>query len=338
MRQSHVTRVLSRHRLPALVIVLVAVLTGVGVGVLLGDRGSMALAPSDEPTPSPTQTAEPTQTAGATPLPSAPPTPEATPSTPTEAALTPVPTPSPVAASTLPVEIFAEVVADRLLMRVAPGLSSDVLQYGQGGDHPPGTVFPTATLGRDTEWTLVYLLDGPVAADGYDWHLAAATKLEDTYPRYVGWIAAGDAQDAWLVQTDVPCPQAPVQLADVTNTAMGRLTAIYCLGGQELTLRGYYTEDPEAHLAPRECDEAAWMHCDLGWHVLRVLEAPWAGDGNALDVKPHPDMGPMPTRQSWIEVTGQFDHPAAAECGDGQPGSDLYCRWSFVVTSARPSQ
>jgi hypothetical protein len=334
MRLSAVTRALNRHRLPALVIVLVAVLTGLGVGVLLGGRGSTALAPSDEPTPSPTQTAEPTQTAVVTPEPSSP-TPEASPSATVAAASTPEPTPSLVATSHLPVESFAEVVADRLVMRVAPGLASDVLQYGQGGDHPPGTVFPTATIGRDTEWRLVYLLDGPVAADGYDWYRVAATRLGDSYPEYGGWIAAGDAQDPWLVQTDVPCPAAPVQLADVTLTAMPRMTAIYCLGRQELILRGYYTEDPEAHLAPRECDEAAWLLCDVGWHTLRVLEAPWAGDGNALDVRPHPEMGPMPPRQSWIEVTGQFDHPAAAECGDGQPGSDLWCRWSFVVTSAR---
>jgi hypothetical protein len=154
MRLSAITRALNRHRLAALVIVLVGVLTGLGGGMLLGDRGSMALAPSDEPIPRPTtQTTEPTQTEGAMPVPSAPPTREASPSTSTWAVRTPEPTPSFVATSHLPVEIFAEVVADRLVMRVAPGLGSE--------------------------------------------------------------------------------------------TAIPRLTAIYCLGGQELTLRGYYTEDPD---------------------------------------------------------------------------------------------
>jgi hypothetical protein len=58
MRPSAVTRILGRHRLPALVIVLVAVLTGLGVGVLLlGDRGSLALVPGDEPLPSAAPTA-----------------------------------------------------------------------------------------------------------------------------------------------------------------------------------------------------------------------------------------------------------------------------------------
>jgi hypothetical protein len=341
MRLSAVTRVLSRHRLPALVIVLVAALTGLGLGVLLGDRGSTALAPSDEPLPS--ATADASQTADPTPEPSSP-MPAASPSASVEAASTPAPTPSPspVAASNLPVEGFAEVVADRLVMRVAPGLSSDVLQYGQGGDHPPGYVFPTATIGRDTEWTLVYLLDGPVAADGYDWYLAAATRLENSWPEYLGWIAAGDAQDAWLVQTDVPCPEAPVQLADVTYTALPRLTVIYCLGGQELTLRGYYTAPPPGEPLEGECvSEPAWLVCSFGWHTLRVLEAPWAGDGNHLGLQLHPDMGLMPPRPGWIEVTGQFDHPAAAECGNDQPGTgfgtSLQCRSSFVVTSARSS-
>jgi hypothetical protein len=67
MRPSSITRVLSRHRLLALVIVLVAVLTSLGVWVLSGgDRGSTALDPGDEPTPNTTQTAEGSHTPGPT--------------------------------------------------------------------------------------------------------------------------------------------------------------------------------------------------------------------------------------------------------------------------------
>ena len=64
------------------------------------------------------------------------------------------------------------------------------------------------------------------------------------------------------MQTDVPFPEGPVQLADVTHTAMGHLTAIYCLGGQALTLRLH--RGPGAHLAPRACDKAAWLLRDVG--------------------------------------------------------------------------
>jgi hypothetical protein len=86
MRLSAVTRALSRRRLPALVIVLVAVLTGLAGATLLGDRGSSALAPTDEPTPSATQSVEPTEAAiseqpeRTMAQPSAAPSPELTPS------------------------------------------------------------------------------------------------------------------------------------------------------------------------------------------------------------------------------------------------------------------
>jgi hypothetical protein len=66
MRPSAVTRLLNRHRLPALVIVLVAVLTGLGVAALLGDRGATAVEPSNEPTLNTTQVAEGSQTPGPT--------------------------------------------------------------------------------------------------------------------------------------------------------------------------------------------------------------------------------------------------------------------------------
>jgi hypothetical protein len=62
MRVSAVTRLLSRHRLPALVIFLVAVLIGLGVGTLLGDRASTALVPGDQPLPSSTPTADASET------------------------------------------------------------------------------------------------------------------------------------------------------------------------------------------------------------------------------------------------------------------------------------
>ena len=58
-------------------------------------------------------------------------------------------------------------------MRRAPGLATDVLREPLFGDYPPGAELPPVTVGRDTAWTQVYLLDGPVTADGFDWYLAA---------------------------------------------------------------------------------------------------------------------------------------------------------------------
>jgi len=265
-------------------------------------------------------------------------------STPAESPST-FPTPSESEAPTVPpligglqVEGFAEVVADRLQMRKAPGLDAEVVVEPLYGDYPPGTPFPPVVIGREGESTLVYLLDGPTAADGFEWYLV--TEGEGRGSGHLGWVAAGDAEDAWLVPTTVPCPDEPVELADVTLMAISRLQAIHCLGGREITLRGYYVAPPPNESEDQgECvAEPAWLVCDFGWHGLRTLEAPWAGDANHLPIHLPPDLGPMPPRPGWIEVTGQFDHPAAAQCGDGRPGSDLGCRMEFVVTSARPAE
>jgi hypothetical protein len=52
---------------------------------------------------------------------------------------------------------FAEVVADRLNVRVAPASDAEVVTLGVA-DGPP----IEAGVGRTTPWQDVYLLDGPV--------------------------------------------------------------------------------------------------------------------------------------------------------------------------------
>lgn len=257
-------------------------------------------------------------------------TPRVTP-TPTPVTTAPSGTPTSTTSSLiggLQVEGFANVVADELQMRGAPGLAAEVLRQPLYGDYPPGTEFPPVTVGRDTAWTQVYLLDGPVTADDFEWYLAVQAAEAPGSIGFAGWVAAGDAEDAWLVPATVPCPDDPIELADVTMSAISRLEAIHCLGGREITLRGYYTAPPPGESEDGECvSEPAWLVCSFGWHGLRTLEAAWAGDA----------VGPMPPRPGWIEVTGQFDHPAARECGDGGLAGDLGCRMEFVVTSARPA-
>jgi hypothetical protein len=247
---------------------------------------------------------------------------------------TPTPSSSLTADGALPVEGFATVVADSLVMRRAPGRSSEYVRQICIDSPDP---CPIMELGTETGYTLVYLLDGPTAADGYDWYLAATDTENSLLPEYIGWVAAGDGTDAWIVEHQVDCPSDPIELADVTFAAISRLAAIHCLGGRELTLRGYYTEPPPGDPLTGECPtEPGWLFCSYGGHTLRTVVGTWAGDANHLPLKLHPDLGPMPPRPGWIEVTGQFDHPAAAECGD-DPGVALYCRAEFVVTAAEAS-
>jgi hypothetical protein len=165
MRQSTVTRALSRHRLLALVVVLVAVLTGLGVATLLGDRGSMALEPSDDPTPSATAhasyTADPTSGDGS-PSASAVPTAE--------------PISSPSARSRPPafaVNDIVQVTVDGLRMRRDADAQAQVIAGLENGD-------------------VVRVMSGPATAGGYDWY-----EVIDLDSRR-GWVAAGDEGGAWL--------------------------------------------------------------------------------------------------------------------------------------------
>jgi hypothetical protein len=258
----------------------------------------------------------------------------ATASPPPSGAASPTVAPSSLAGSGVRALAFADVVVDRLTVRSAPGVDSPPL-LSFCVDAPGGC--PPAEIGREYMHTLVYVLDGPTEADGYAWYLVATDREGSTEPEYVGWVASGDAEDAWLVYREAACPEAPVELADVTFTGMSRLTALHCLGGQEITLTGYYTEPAPGEPLTGDCSaEPGWLICTIGTHILRTVEAPWAGDGNHLQLHLHPELGPMPPRPGWVEVTGMFDHPDAAECAAA--GAELFCRMGFVVTSARPSE
>jgi len=244
----------------------------------------------------------------------------------------PTAAPSQAAEAGLTVKAFADVVVDRLTVRSAPGVDSPPL-LSFCVDVPTGC--PPAVIGREAFITVVYVLDGPTEADGYAWYLIATERDGSLDPDYVGWVAAGDADDAWLVHREASCPEAPVELADVTFAGITRLTALHCLSGQEITLRGYYTEPPPGEPLTGDCPEQpGWLVCTFGGHILRTVEGTWAGDANHLQLHLHPDLGPMQSRPGWIELTGQFDHPAALECA---PGLELFCRMNFVVTSARSS-
>lgn len=237
------------------------------------------------------------------------------------ATASPMPTRRPSGSGVLTVEGFAEVVADRLQVREAPGLSADVVEMPCIGCPVASGGIPMV-IGRDglPQLTSVYLLDGPVQADGYAWYLVAE-DLAIPEPEVLGWVAAGDLEDPWLVPRDVTCPEEPIELADVTFKANRPLVLLYCLGGRELTLRGYYV---------------VWAAV---FRELWVEEVPWADSTDYLTFELAPGMGSMPEDWRWIEVTGEFDHPSAAKCGDGTPGSDLRCRIAFTVTSAQdPSE
>jgi hypothetical protein len=231
-------------------------------------------------------------------------------------------------------------------MRRDPGLSGEVVvTFDSCIDNPDPDCGRPLLLGTESGFRWVYLFDGPVEADGYTWYLAATEMNTEThasaYPQGVGWVAAGDEADAWLVpDPDRSCPEPPIELADVTNLVMTRLERLECIGNQQLTLRAWYPAlPPDAVDVPAEAEQCrvqyGWLACGSIYDILTPEERGWPGDAHYLDFVVDPDAGvSMPARGRWITVTGSFDHPAAVACGG--PGATLMCRFAFVVTMAEP--
>jgi hypothetical protein len=252
------------------------------------------------------------------------------------------PTPAPIAGQ-LPVPGFVTVHADDLLIREEPGLDGKPLVDRSACIDNPNPCERPFTLGTTYGYLWAYLFDGPITADGYDWYLAATEMNTEhhasIWPNAVGWVAAGDGEDAWLVADQRSCPQEPIELAEVTNLALTKLEMLHCLGDKELTLRGWLPaqgadEDPDASLA--ECrTNFPWLMCAPLLDIVRTVERGWAGNADYLDfvIDPSSDVV-VPERGQWVTLTGAFDHPDADTCGD--VAEVLICRFSFVISAIQP--
>jgi hypothetical protein len=221
MRQTAVIRVLGRHRLPALVIVLVAVLTGLSVGVLLNERGSTALAPSIEALASATQPTDPSGTAGTSPAGgSPPPTIEASVLPLVEATASPrlspaTPTQAPSASAPAAHVGFEDgdilrVEVNGLAVRQGPSVSSQLTQGARVAAgpalEPMGDVRLAAgelvsvhlgpLLIGDTAWYVVWPAEryGHGSNDTYMWTSPDSGESSSS----PGWVAASVDQDQYL--------------------------------------------------------------------------------------------------------------------------------------------
>jgi hypothetical protein len=189
----------------------------------------------------------------------------------------------------------------------------------------------------------VYILEGPVQADGFDWYRVAPIEYEDfetVGPLFIGWMAAGDGVDPWLI-VENPCPDGALALADLTytSTTTNWASRLGCFRGQELTLRGWYPELPEGIGFDGPCSaEPAFLICYSRIHDIRPIEMSYYDERNAnrLDFAVNPESGIVtPLREQWIEITGHWDDPVAALCPTRPDLGTLYCRMVFVVTSVR---
>jgi hypothetical protein len=221
-------------------------------------------------------------------------------------------------------------------MRSAPSLSADLLTLAIPDCPNP---CPPLQVGQKTPFPELYVFRGPAQADGYDWYLAATAPEDALYTEYLGWVAGGDESGPWLRFHEPTCPPPPVELSDITYSALSRFEAVACFGGQPLTVRGWYVELPPDADVNGDCpEEPAWLLCGFGYHMLRPEPGAYYGDGNNLPMQVDPlSSVQMPARGSWALVTGMFDHPASHACGtdaENQIAAQMQCRMEFVVTAA----
>lgn len=278
--------------------------------------------------------------ASTAPAPSAPSSPEAaaTSAIPTATpALPATPTPRPPAsplstqvASTGMVDTVAVTVVDGLRVRSKPRVGDDSRKYE-----------PLLPLG-----TPLYALEGPVSASGYAWY-EVVPLAQQALPG--GWVAsAGRDGEPWIEPGAFECPPVPTDFRSLA--ALPRGVGLACFPRVPITA--------DARIVECNCDmDGAWY--SPGWFLGAsgspellvdpdVTRPPHdTGDWFLLNLDPngqHPDVLPIGRYlggTSWskpglVEVTGMFDHPAAASCTmtemDGEPAPTHDCRLAFAVT------
>ena len=182
--------------------------------------------------------------------------------------------------------------------------------------------------------TELFVLDGPVSASGYDWYEVAPLAWP-TLPS--GWVASASRDgDPWIAVDDFDCPPQPTDVRSLT--ALPPAVGLACFPRKPITVK--------ARLIGCNCDiDGGWLVPE--WFHFRVSDNLLVGPGVTrvpsdsndwfgLSLDPageHPDMLPV---GEIVEVTGMFDHPAAAHCTlhelDEDPVPSGDCRLVFAVT------
>jgi hypothetical protein len=267
----------------------------------------------------------------AQPLPSPGPTvAEATASPlPTEATLVAHPSPTP---STLHAGGFARITVDALNVRTRPSVDAPLLvqQVSQDGGSGQNII----RVGERSKRTKVFLIEGPVLADGKRWWRMSPTVDADgdlgSAPSFVmGWIAQGGDGSPWIVPDD-PCPSRPVEVGSLIQTTASWAIGLGCFGGEQLTVRGWYAGQPPGS-GGYPCDSQPPFLCDTA-SIFPVQRGWGPGNENRFDFYFDRTRTLMPNGTGWVSVTGMFDALIAGTCPPDEDLGDLNCRWFFVAS------
>ncbi|MDX6315361.1 MAG: hypothetical protein QOF44_4825, partial [Streptomyces sp.] len=215
----------------------------------------------------------------------------------------------------------AVTAVDGVRVRSQPRVSDDSFEYE-----------PLLPLG-----TPLYVLNGPVSASDYTWY--EVVPLTSRLNRRSGWVAAASQSgEPWLAASDFACPPMPTDLGSLR--ALPSSVGVACFPRVPITV--------QARLIECNCEidgptySPGWFSSTASAGKLLVepkVTSPPADPGSSLilELDPagqHPDVLPV---GEVVEVTGIFDHPAAAGCtgnvgADDTPVPTQDCRLQFAVT------
>jgi hypothetical protein len=182
--------------------------------------------------------------------------------------------------------------------------------------------------------TIMYVVDGPVAASGYSW-FQVVPVISRSLP--YGWIAMASRDgERWIEPTDFRCPPTPTNVRALSHLSLA--VGLACFARIPITVR--------ARVVACGCDidgppmSPDWFSSASGSPELLVdvgeTRPPAIGeDWLALHLDPKAELNADLTLGAIVEVTGMFDHPAAKTCTvteEGVPTTSLLCRMTFAVT------
>jgi hypothetical protein len=212
-------------------------------------------------------------------------------------------------------------------MRTAPAVSPESIIY-------PGRLGPGDRL---------YLVEGPVPADGFDWYLGL--PYEAPVMVRFGWVAAADKTgEAWIVPIEADCPPDPTveTLADLPFALR-----LACFGEEPISIDGNVTCPDFGYPIP--APEPGWLTWDA-CYLVPPGAPPYpqlGGPQQSIAIHYPPEAERL---TGALSITGHFDDARSTECAFSIPtqegdvySQDLYhreqklaCRASFVVDRAEP--
>lgn len=222
-------------------------------------------------------------------------------------------------ATAVTIDSAATTVVDGVRVRSAPRVADDSIKFE-----------PVLPLG-----TQLYVLDGPVNASGYAWY-EVVPLTSRTLPS--GWVASADRDgEPWIEAVSFDCPPVPTDFRSLG--ALPPAVGLACFPRVPINVT--------ARVIGCNCDvdgpgyAPAWFSLGAGSGEMLVepnITRPPANvaDWFWLSLDPagqHPEVLPV---GEIADVTGVFDHPAAASCTrtemDGEPHPSQDCRLMFAVT------